>query len=154
MVYKWKINDTRIDPNVAGQEFEKIENENGFISPGLIVQAARSSNSPLQSCFEWDDKIAGEKYRENQAGDMLRKLVIINPTEKPDKEDQIIRAYVNVISPDKNRQYVSIIKALSNDGLRDQVLLQAIAELKAIQAKYNDLIELAEVFKAIEAVKA
>jgi hypothetical protein len=107
----------------------------------------------LRKCFEWDDRIAGEKYREHQASDMIRALVVVNPLENEDSEASPVRAFVNVSNQDDERGFVAIQVAMTNEDFRGQVLRNALAELKAFQDKYRELVELTKVFSAIDSVK-
>jgi hypothetical protein len=49
----------------------------GQLTPERIVEEARQPSSPLHSYFEWDDKIAAERHRLNQARILLRTIVIV-----------------------------------------------------------------------------
>jgi hypothetical protein len=150
MNYKWKIAEFNIDANIAGRALEELEAENGSVTPSLVVQAAAPKNAILHRCFEWNNQIAGNKYRESQAGEMLRKLVIINITEDPDKETEVIRAFVNVLNADNERVYVSTLAAMGDNDYRNQVLADAIRDLLNFQKKYQELKELSALFSEIK----
>lgn len=53
-----------------------IEEKNGVLEARDVVDDARDFNSPLHDCFEWDDSIAGEKYREEQARVLIKTVYI------------------------------------------------------------------------------
>ena len=58
-------------------ELRRIYQQNGNkITPSDVVDAARPEDSPLHSRFEWDDSVAGEKYREAQAAQLIRTVRI------------------------------------------------------------------------------
>jgi hypothetical protein len=44
-------------------QLQSIYDEQGVLTPALVVETARDENHPLHASFEWDDGIAGEKYR-------------------------------------------------------------------------------------------
>lgn len=58
--------------------FEKIailkslEREDGSIAPEDLVSVAQDPGHPLHSDFEWDDAVAGPKYRLGQARSIIR----------------------------------------------------------------------------------
>lgn len=41
------------------------------LDPEMVVTAARSKNHPLHPRFEWDDKVAGQQYRIQQARQLI-----------------------------------------------------------------------------------
>lgn len=63
----------RMDKSIALQELEKLmQAHSGTLSPEIVVDAARPDNAPLHNQFEWDDGIAGEKYRIEQARGIIK----------------------------------------------------------------------------------
>lgn len=56
---------------VVEAALDEIYQKHGMVNQGLLVDYARPTSSPLHDYFEWNDKIAGEKYRETQALQMI-----------------------------------------------------------------------------------
>lgn len=152
MIYDWKRN-MPVKAQIAGEHLEKLEQENGKVTPRLIVDDSRPEDSVLHKCFDWDDESAAEKYRESQAGFILRNLVTVNVKQVPQEEPSEIRAFVSVV---QNNQpgFVSIAKAMNDDDMRNQVLENALSELLAIKKKYAQLEQLSKVFAAIDEISA
>jgi hypothetical protein len=50
----------------------ELESEDGRLLPADVVNAARDEDSVLHSHFQWNDTIAGEKYRLSQARQLIR----------------------------------------------------------------------------------
>lgn len=145
MVYDWKIN-MPVKAQAVGEHIEQLENQFGKVTPKIVLDSARAENSLLHPCFEWDDAAAAEKYREDQAGRILRNLVVkIESEEQPTN----VRAFVS-IKAQSTLSYLSITKVLQNDSLRDQMLEDARCELKAFRDKYATLSELSNVFAVID----
>lgn len=146
MVYEWKHN-MPIKAQVVGEHFEKLEKEQGCITPKIVLDSARSETSAIHGCFEWDNDIAAEKYRETQAGALIRNLTV-----KMVKEDNTctepVRAFVNVQSSEGS-QYISLPNVLKDSELTRRMLEQAKSELDAFTKKYSSLKELSGVFNAI-----
>lgn len=44
------------------------------ITPQVVVDESRPEEAPLHSRFEWDDSVAGEAYRRQQAAQMIRSV--------------------------------------------------------------------------------
>jgi hypothetical protein len=148
MVYDWKINNMPVAAQAVGEHIEQLEKSHGKITPKIVLDSARDENSLLHPCFEWDDAIAAEKYREDQAGRILRNLVVkIESNVQP----ATVRAFVN-IKTQSTSAFLSIAKVLQDDALRDQMLEDALRDLKAFRDKYATLSELTGVFAAIDAL--
>lgn len=50
--------------------------KHGDLTPEIVVDEARPKGAPLHDRFEWDNKIAGEKYRLVQAQQLIRSVQI------------------------------------------------------------------------------
>jgi len=140
---------------IYGRCLEKIEKKKGGITPQDVLEEGESARSPLHSYFEWDNKIAGEKYRLSQASHLLRSIEI---EIKISDKNRRTRAYLNVkIScPDTDRMegvYVNLKKALTEPEYRKQVLQNAVKEIDLWKQKYSVYNELSEIFEAIGKVK-
>lgn len=127
-----------------GTVCEQLERMNK-LTPANLVDVSRSADAPLHDEFEWDDAIAGEKYRESQAQYLIRVITI----EPEKKESEPIRAFVS-IRQDDERRYIDTQYAMSIPETRESVLMDAIRELNAFRRKFNALNELAGVFVEIE----
>lgn len=150
MVYDWKRN-MPVKAQAAGEYLEQLEKKHGEITPKIVLDASRSEDALLHPCFEWNDGVAAEKYREVQARFLIRNLVV--SVERDDSPPQVVRAYVNVSSEIDAGSYIAVKTAMQNDDMKNQVLKNALNELKAFQKKYANLQELSEVFSAIDALK-
>lgn len=73
-----------------------LANADGLITRKSVVDAARPTTSILHSRFEWRDKVAAEKYREQQAGEIIRVMVVVRSTGQIDPE----RVFVS-LTPDR-----------------------------------------------------
>jgi hypothetical protein len=117
------------------------------VTPENVLDKARDDSTELHKCFEWDNSIAGEKYRLIQARDVIRHFVI--EYKKDEEEPQKIRTYQ--ISTTTN-QYKPARVILQNPDEYAALLERAKDELRDIQRRYNTLAELEEVFAAIDAL--
>ena len=139
--YEWKQGSRiKADVNVVGKVCEELEKE-GRLNAQELVDVSRDKNAPLHDLFEWDDKIAAEKYRYVQAQEIIRSIVV-RQTDKP----ITTRAFSSI----SNRQYVSTTNALSREDTRRVILNNAMNELRAFKNKYRSLQELVGVINAID----
>ena len=110
-----------------------------------IVDKARDESTELHKCFQWDDSIAAEKYREGQAREIIRLLVIKEeevPVDRPE-----VRYF---FKPKKDEGYKPTQVIVKKEDEYTALLAQAWAELHAFKVKYSMLNELREIFELID----
>lgn len=149
-VYQWKPQaHIKIDAQLAGETIEMLRGRlGGQVTPQELLNHARESNNPLHDGFEWDDGKAAEAHRIEQAGHILRCLVVsVKVTEE--SEPAAVRAFVNVIKAER-RGYVSLAHAMSDAEMRAQVVSRAWQELMQWRTKYGEYKELARIALAID----
>jgi hypothetical protein len=145
--YTWKSGfHLKADAQKVGEQMARIEKK-GPLTPSALVKANRREGTPLHDYFEWDDAIAADKYREVQASYVIRAIEI---TVKGCTEPT--RAYVSVSAEGGGFSYINVEAALSMQPTRDEVLENALAELREFEKKYSGLMELASVIEAIRKV--
>lgn len=147
--YFWKPNvSIPVKPQIAGERLETIRvRNNGRLTAEDVVEDARPEDSPLHPAFEWNDDVAAEKWRAEQARYLIRSLVV--RVDRAEGEPTPIRAFVSV-ERDEDRSFTSLAHAMSDEELRQQVLNRAWAELLAWRRRYQEYQELAAIFSAIE----
>ena len=115
------------------------------VTPENVLEKAKGEETELHKCFEWDNSVAGEKYRLIQARDIIRHFVIVTPEEREDAPK--VRSYqitttTNVYEPtrmflQKPDEYTELLKRAKN-------------ELEAFKQRYKMLAELEEIFDEID----
>ena len=70
-----------VPADVAGRELSRMA-KGGEITARAVLDAARPEESPLHPAFEWDDAVAAELHREEQARLMLRSIRIVRDAEQ------------------------------------------------------------------------
>ena len=134
----WKINGIfKADPQKVCEEIGYKET-----TPEEVLNKARNEESELHKCFEWNDEIAGEKWRLQQARQVLNMLVF-RPKERPDTP-------VRVFSYTKETNYKPTIQMVVNLDEYQELLKRAKFELQAFKNKYKTLSELKGIFDLIE----
>lgn len=141
MEYRWKGTVfAKADATAVGQELEKLELDGEFSRRDIVRFAKHNEDSELYKCFEWDDTIAGEKYREHQAGLILSSISIV--VSRDDKEEETTRAYVSIKNVDGERKHKNIARVLEVDDEYQQLKRKAYSELNNCKERYEKLIEL------------
>lgn len=151
MIYQWKNgNHVRGDAQVIGETLETLRQQRaGLLTPADVLEAGTSPASPLHACFEWEDSRAAHAFRLEQAGDVMRSVVV--SVEKPSGEAMTVRAFVSVTDAESRRPaYTSVGDAMADPALRIQVVAQAKRDLRTWREKYHDLNEMADLFSAID----
>lgn len=139
--YSWEVGNissltSKMDANKVGKELEQLGED---ITASGVVSLARKKSSEMHNYFEWDDSIAGEKYRESQARTLI-KLLKVSYT-KGKKETAPVKAYVNV---KRNEGYSQIEKVVQDVNAYQMLLDRAYSELLVIKNKYTQLEEIQE----------
>lgn len=156
MIYQWVDGyrgSGKVPAQKAGKALEAIRAKHrGKLTPAAVVEASRSKIAPLHACFEWDDRRCGKFHRETQAREIIRAVLIVDEPESKGRVKGPVRAYVHVELPD-GPGYTTTARAMSKSELREQVLRDAVGELKAWQSRYSRLQELGRVYSAIEEIE-
>ena len=112
--YAWKLAGLAkgIDIDAAVQELERIESLYGSLTPENVLDASRPKHAVLHDAFEWDDNIAAEHHRLQQARVLLNNIevkIISNGLPR------VIPVYEVIKQPNNPSQYKSIQSMTSSD---------------------------------------
>lgn len=134
MVYSWKPG-SRIKASAeeAGAVMSRLE-ASGSLTPKRLVDVSRPEDAPLHNEFEWDDEVAAELYRENQAAHVIRCIVV----KTEEKAEPAVRAFFPVHKENPST-YTSIQTIVKRPDLMDTLLEQAVKEMTAFQKKYESI---------------
>ena len=89
----------RSDAQVVGEVCYELEKK-GRLTPKELVDVSRPKDAPLHDEFEWNNTIAAEKYREVQAGYIIRSVAVKVTEIKP----EVAKLDINIISETKEPQ--------------------------------------------------
>lgn len=126
-------------------ELQCIYARRGELTPAGVVDEARPEGSPLHHRFEWNDGIAGERYRQVQASELIRSVKIIYSDQPVEKS---VRGFVSVqrlVDDEARRAYIPTEEALADDFTRALLLAECQREWKTFQSKYGHLKEFAAI---------
>lgn len=115
-------------------ELLAIRAEHGKLTPALVVEEAAAEDHPLHSRFEWDDAVAGHKYRLTQAKNLIRVV----------KESYIDRSgapedvrFFHAIPREDGMVYEPLPEILGDD-LATKVLLSSMErEWRSLRKRYE-----------------
>ena len=119
-----------------------------------LLDASRDENAPLHSCFEWDDTVAAELYRTEQARRIIHSIEVrIIKDDKPPLKTRFMLNIQPIGSREKG-EFVAVNIAMRNENYRERILNNALSELRSFQRKYADFNEMAGIFTAIDSFAA
>jgi hypothetical protein len=136
-------------PNAKKASAQKIgtalaqiaEQQKGRLTPPAVVEAARSNRHPLHQYFEWDNDVAAEAYRLDQARTLIRSVAVVDDNEdsKP--------AYLS-ISDKAGTSYRAVEEVLDSAELQSAVLAAAERDLIAFEKRYRQLQDICEIISS------
>ena len=133
--------------DVAGAVCQKLSESDVGLTAKSLVDASRDEKAPLHNEFEWNDSIAAEKYREEQAANIIRHLIIVR-TDTEEVRASKDRSFV--FTGERKTGYVPLDKALSNEVWKTNLLKAARADMRTFVLKYNRLSELAGIINKMK----
>jgi hypothetical protein len=138
-----------------GKELDKIsQKNNGTLTPTDVVDEARDMNNPLHEVFEWDNSEAADRYRLQQARQLINHITVDIKYNNTNREQ---KAWISLDETpddvDTNKVYVTVERVLTEKPLREQMLLSAIKEAEYWQNKYTEYRELNRIFTSIKLTK-
>jgi hypothetical protein len=140
---------SRVSKKIAA-ELESIRRKHrGVLRPVDVVAFAENPETYLHDRFEWDDTAAASAYRIEQAKLLIRCTVdVVEEGRAP------VRMYVSLLPERKEGDsYRSLADVMRDPRRRKMLLAQALREANSWRARYERLVELVPIFKAIDATK-
>jgi hypothetical protein len=124
---------------VLGPELERIAKANGSkLRPGALVKAATPKSSPIHDIrFVWDDKIAGHRYRLDQAREIIAAVKIRIVKRGQTEPEQPIREWLNIVDADGDQYYQSIRVVARSKAKTAHVIDEALDRLQLWTDRYN-----------------
>ena len=127
------------------------ERNGGLLRPQAVVDEARTEQSVLHRCFEWDDSVAGEQYRLIQAQKLIRSFKVVHEHDGKRVETpmfiglSIDRTGGSGENPYRLASDVSKVPDLLAIAERD-----ALAQLQGMKERYGHLRRFNSVWSAID----
>jgi hypothetical protein len=151
------------DPQKVGEEIERLRGSVGTIAPETLVETARRPESVLHGYFTWDDSVAAEQFRVQQARHLLRSIVVVRADGVDIKAP--VRAFVALRpaaddAADEGADestvgaYTSIAAAVRVVRYREQMMRDALRDLDAYRLKYQLLSDITGWGSALEKARA
>lgn len=140
------------DPTII-ELLHALEDSSGRLTAEAVVQEATSVASPLHGYFEWDDTVAAQAHRLNQARALIRVVVKYSG---PENTRTLQRVFVS-LSSDRTQEgggYRDLDSVMSVEAYRNTLLFDALQQMEYFTARFKSLTQLAGVFREMDAVRA
>lgn len=140
----WGFKKFKADPQKVWDELQNIGKE---YTPQDVLDYAKDPESELHKCFDWDDTIAAEKWRKQQARWVCNSLVVtVIEEERPQVTFRVIQ------HDTEDKTYRPVTYTVRNEDQYGRLLEMAKRELKAFKERYEEIIELRNVIEEIERI--
>lgn len=134
------------DPQIVGEELERIHAARGVLRPAVVVDEARPEDAPLHPYFEWRDDVAAERFRREQARAIIRSVHVVAQPDEQGAAPVVTRAFVSV-DTNEDARFEPVATVLNDAVLYAQVCRRACAELEAFQERYAQFASLKSIGK-------
>lgn len=152
--YKSLANQVGADVQAIGERISKLAEENGSVTPKMMVDDARNEDSPMHSIlFRKNDEEAAEAWREEEARKMQCAIEITFNKERIEidgsttKEVIVTRAFRHLSD---SIGYQRTIPVFTNKDKLNQHIQDAINYLEMFKKKFNDILELKDFLKEVD----
>jgi hypothetical protein len=123
--------------DVVRTELSKLEDESGRLTPQIVLDAAKRESHPLHEYFEWDDSIAAQAWRVEQARGLIRSVKLVVTTDRI--EFSTVHYVRDPRVPMEDQGYVGIPNAQSDHDLAQQIIRQEFARADAALGRAEDV---------------
>lgn len=121
-------------------ELLSVRQQKGTLTPQNVVDVARDPEHPLHSRFEWDDAVAGEAYRRDQAHELIRKAKIVYEKADESGPPRLVRAFVAI--PTQAGHVFDPVEEVVEDPFRRQLALNQMERAwKDLYKRYQEFEE-------------
>lgn len=123
----------------AAAELARIAEADGGVRARRVVEVARAPDHPLHAGFEWDDQVAGERYRVVQARTLMRAIIHVESEETSERH-----LYVHVRTAGESEgSYQPLLSVVADEYLYEQAIAELNHKFLAARRALDELEEVA-----------
>lgn len=122
------------------ESLQEIYEAQGRLTPALVVEEARDPGHSLHSRFEWDDAVAGEEWRRDQAQQMIRSVKVTYRRSETNERIEI-RQWISFGSPDGGFSYEPLERVAEDPLLKKLALRDAERQWQDLFQRFGHLQE-------------
>lgn len=117
-----------------------IRDRHGQLTPTIVVDEARDGTHPLHDRFEWDDAIAGEAWRREQAHELIRSARIVYKQADDKSPERSVRAF-HAVRNEKGYLYEPAEAVAADQFIVKLVLADMQREWQTMKRRYDQFAE-------------
>lgn len=121
-------------------QLQAIYDERGKLTPAIVVEEAADESHPLHGRFEWDDAVAGEAWRREQAHALIRSVRVVYKEADEKDPARSVRAY-HAVRGDDGHTYEPVEKVAEDDFTRQIVLNGMRRDWESLRRRYAEFEE-------------
>ena len=121
-------------------QLQAVYDEHRRLTPAAVVDTARPAEHPLHDRFEWDDAVAGEAYRLDQARRLIRSVRVT--FKEADERDaaKTVRAF-HAIRDEAGMAYKPTDEIVESEFLTKIVMQDMQREWQQLKRRYAHFAE-------------
>tara|TARA_R100001530_G_scaffold41973_1_gene32052 strand:- start:480 stop:983 length:504 start_codon:yes stop_codon:yes gene_type:complete len=149
MIYAWKKGSRiKVNPQESGEELERIRDKYGKVETEVVIDEARSEDSPIHKHFVWDDQAASELYRKDQARHLINAVRVVTD----EGEVSPVPVFVNVREESGN-YYQNVNLVVQEPDLWKQVLNEVQRKLMSYEDRLSALVSMEQDKERVKGTK-
>lgn len=122
-----------------------IRDRHGVLTPGLVLDEARDEQHPLHTRFEWDDTAAAEKWRLEQAHQLIVSVDVAYVDGRG--RQQSVRAFHAIRTP-SGYAYQPAEEVAADPLALKMLLADMERDWKTLKARYSHMAEFAAMVRS------
>lgn len=127
-------------------ELQRIYDEHGRLTPAIVVDEARARTHPLHGRFEWDNKVAGEAWRRQQAHELIRSVRVVYREATDTDPAADVREW-HAVRGEDGHTYEPARKVAEDPLIAAMVLRDMEREWKALYRRYGNMQQFLELVR-------
>lgn len=120
-------------------ELLAVRAEYGALTPSAVVDAARPEGHPLHSRFEWDDTVAAEAHRRQQARQLI--AMVVRDVRRPNGKASSIREFHSVRGDGPDPVYEPLDDIVADPVMTAVLLATMKREWLTLKRRYDRFAE-------------
>lgn len=142
--YRYRGRHQGVPAEVAGKELDRITAKHGVLIPKDVVDEARPDEAPLHPVFEWNDSVAAEEWRKEQARSLIREIVVIVDEKPPINQFVSIQVAPEGQEEDFRPGYYQTADVMKNPGMLLSAVAYLNSQINAVQRSVRTLTDAAQ----------
>lgn len=127
------------------EQLQDVYDRRGVLTPAVVLAEARATDHPLHNRFEWDDSIAGERWRVYQAHELIQCVRVTY--QETDGTVKSVRAFHCVRGP-QGHTYQTADEIIHDPLLTEMVMRDMEREWRSLRDRYDRFDEFRQMITA------